>query len=295
MVLLVVEQGLAVAEVARRFMVSRPTVYKWIKRWQAGDHELKDRSSRPLTSPRRLDSIQVALIRLCRQGRLVITAIARQLGLVRSTVGRYVNALGLGRLSRLLEPVPVRRYEKLRPGQLLHLDVKKLRGFTHAGRKYIDRGGYRQRRAPRICLHVCVDDYSRYAYVELLPRENAEACCGFLSRAVAHFAALGVKVEGILTDNAKAYCSKALARLCSELELKHHRTRPYRPQTNGKAERFIRSASDEWANLYYDNSADRDERLPAWIHHYNHHRPHHALNLLPPASRMPNCQQPVET
>jgi transposase InsO family protein len=235
----------------------------------------------------------VQQIQHLREDQLNLGQIAWQLKLVRSTVWRWLVRLGLNRLPRPPREKAV-RYEAQRPGELLHLDVKKLRGFRFAGRKFIETGGRRWRGAPRQYLHVCVDSYSRYAFARILPRENAQACIQFLEQAVAHFATLGIEVQRILTDNASAYRGKQMAKATARLAIRHSFTRVRRPQTNGKAERFIRSAMTEWGYVRYENSQLRDAALPKWLDYYNYHRSHSSLKFKPPVSRL-ECKQPVET
>jgi transposase InsO family protein len=186
------------------------------------------------------------------------------------------------------------RYEAQAPGELVHIDIKKLRGFRYAGRKFIEAGGRRWRGAPRQYLHVCVDSHSRYALARTLPRENARACVQFLEQVQTHFASLGIRVQRILTDNAQAYRGKEIAAATTRLGIRHSFTRVRRPQTNGKAEHFIRTAMTEWGYIRHETSAERDHALPAWLTYYNHHRSHSALGYKPPVSR-PSCLQPVET
>jgi transposase InsO family protein len=283
-----VEQGLPVAQAARLYMVSRPTVYKWLRRWRAGDLELHDRSSRPQHCAWRLSDWQRELIVLLRLGRLLIRVIAADLQLARSTVGRWVKAAGLGRLRRLDYEPPVQRYEMSRPGELVHIDIKPLRTFAHPGRLFSDAGGKRQRGASaKQYLHVAVDAYSRYAVAAILPRQGGADCAAFMQLAQQRFAAAGITVERVLTDNGVGYRSKRVKAAMLQLGLRHSFTRVRRPQTNGKAERFIRTAGQEWAFLHYFSSTQRNAALPRWLEYYNHHRPHHALNCKPPCSRLP--------
>lgn len=264
---------------------SRSILYRWIRRYRAeGRSGLVDRSSRPKYSSGLLAAV-VESIRLLREAGHSLSQIAWRLQLVRSTVHRWLCRLGLSRLPRAVRD-EVQRYEAALPGELLHIDIKKLRGFDYAGRKFIDDGGRRLRGAPRQYLHVCVDSHSRYAFAMILLRENAEACNHFLNSAIEHFAALGVKVQRILTDNASAYRGIAMAKETRRLEIRHSFTRVRRPQTNGKAERFIRSAMTEWGYLRFESSQLRNAALPVWIQYYNHERSHSALGHKPPVSRI---------
>jgi len=288
LVSLVLDQGKSPGEVAREFRISVRTVFKWLKRYrEEGIDGLCDRSSAPWSRPRRLALGIVEQILGLRLLKLTAQAIANRLKLARSTVGIWLRRLKLSR-PRDLEPrEPVVRYERERPGDLLHLDVKKVRQFDYTGRHYIDAGGRRQRGAKLECIHVCVDDHSRYAYVEVLPRENGITSGEFLKRAVAHFKELGVQCREIMTDNGSAYCGNAFAGYVAAMGLKHIRTRVRRPQTNGKAERFIQTLSKRW--IYgqpYDNSQQRNNLLPVWLIYYNHVRPHSSLGYAPPVSRL---------
>jgi len=276
------------SRIAQSFHVSTTTVRKWLRRFQAeGFAGLADRSSRPHRSPRRLNPAQVALIRQARELGWVATKISQALNLARSTVSLWLTRLGLARLTDLRPREPVLRYEAAAPGELVHFDVKKLRGFTHPGRKFIDDGGRRLRGAPRSYLHVCIDDHSRLAFAQVLERENAQASIAFLDAALSFFSKHGVRVKRLLTDNGSAYRSKEMARAVAALKLRHSFTRVRRPQTNGKAERFIRTAMTEWGYLLFESSAQRDAALPGWLQFYNERRPHSALGFKPPASRLP--------
>ena len=296
LVSLVLEHGQHPREVAEAFRISVRTVHKWLKRFrEEGPAGLHDRSSAPRRRPRRLALDIVEEIISLRWLKLTAQAIAFRLNLARSTVGLWLRRLRMSRL-RDLEPrhhrgnvrgSRVERYERSQPGELLHLDVKKVRQFDYTGRHYIDRGGRRQRGAKLECIHVCIDDYSRYAYVEVLPRENGVTSGEFLKRAVAHYNELGVHCQEIMTDNGSAYRGNDFARYVSNLGLKHIFTRVRRPQTNGKAERFIQTLSKRWIYVQpYDSSQQRNNLLPAWMAYYNHVRPHSSLGFVPPVSRL---------
>lgn len=224
-----------------------------------------------------------------RRQRLTLVAIATQLGLSRSTVARIATAAGLNRLSKL-EPVPVyRRYERAEPGELLHLDVKKLGRIVKVGHRIT---GDRRRHHSRSStgweyLHIAIDDASRVAYAQLLPDEDASCTVAFLRAAVAYYAALNVHIKGVYTDNAKAYRGLDFAAACAQLGLRHHYTKPYTPRTNGKAERFIQTCLREWAYARaYHHSYQRRDALPTWLHGYNWHRPHMSLAGQPPINRL---------
>jgi transposase InsO family protein len=277
----------AVSDVAQAFHVSAATVFKWRRRFKAeGFLGLYDRSSRPLNSPQRLSQEQVDQIHNARRQGWVATKIAQMYQLARSTVSLWLKRLNLARLRSLRPKEPVLRYEAQAPGDLVHLDVKKLRGFKYAGRKFIEDEGRRWRGAPRQYLHVCIDDHSRIAYAQILDRENAEASIAFLHAALAFFAQLGVAVKRLLTDNGSAYRSMLFKAELPQLGIVHSFTRVRRPQTNGKAERFIRTAMEEWGYLRYENSAERAAALPAWLAYYNLQRNHSAIGHQPPASRL---------
>jgi transposase InsO family protein len=276
------------AQVARELGISIKTVNKWLGRFrERGTEGLRDLSSRPLRSPRTTDEVlRIAVVALRRQ-RLTLVAIATQLGLSRATVARIAKRSGLNRLCKL-EPAPVyRRYEKAEPGEMLHLDVKKLGRIVQVGHRIS--GDYRDRirQAGWEYLHVAIDDASRVAYAQLLPDEDADCSVAFLRAAVAYYAGLGVHIKGVYTDNAKVYRGLQFADACAQLGLRHHYTKPYTPRTNGKAERFIQTCLREWAYARaYHRSYQRRDALPSWLHGYNWHRPHMSLAGQPPIHRL---------
>jgi transposase InsO family protein len=281
-----------VAEVARAAAVTVRTVFTWLRRFrQEGFLGLYDRSSRPHRSPHRLSPVQVAAIETVRRLKWVADEIAATLLLARSTVCLWLKRLGLARLKDLEPREPVVRYEAAAPGDLLHLDVKKLRGFQHAGRKFIEAGGRRWRGAPRQYLHVCIDDHSRLAFAQIHEHEDTQISLRFLAAALEFFAQHGIKAKRILTDNGSAYRSLETARAMRQLGLKHSFTRVRRPQTNGKAERFIRTSMERWGYKRFENSAQRDAALPAWLDLYNYSRPHRSLGGNPPIYRVKQCEQ----
>lgn len=289
MVLRVRDQGWSVGRAAEAAGVSRKTVYTWAKRYeQDGPAGLEDRSSRPRHSPNQLSWKVVERIRRLRKRRFTGREIAERLKLARSTVGDWLRRLGLGKLKALEPKEPVIRYERKRPGELLHVDTKKLGRIQGVGHRI---HGNRRRRARGVgweFLHVCIDDHSRVAYVEVLPDERAITVTAFVRRACAWFHALGVTVEGIMTDNGSGYRSKLFARLLSDLGVRHLFTRPYTPKTNGKAERFIQTALREWAyRRAYRSSAGRRAVLPTFQRRYNRCRRHSAIGDKPPFSRLP--------
>lgn len=284
----VLEEGWKVAEAAAAAGVSERTVYRWVARWRAGDRALRDRSSAPKRIPRRTPASIEAVVERLRRLRMTSTHIAAALNMAVSTVGAILARLGLNRLSRLAPPEPPNRYERRHPGELIHLDVKKLGKFSRPGHRATGDRMIRNRGAGWEFVHVAVDDCSRLAYVEVLPDERATTTVAYLRRAHRWFARHGIHIERILSDNGPNYRARALAQLCAELGIRQRFTRPYRPRTNGKAERFIQTLLREWAYAArYPSSNKRLRALPAWVDYYNHQRPHGALSHRPPASRLP--------
>ncbi len=280
--------GRARGAVAAELGVSIRTAAKWVKRYQdLGAEGLKDRSSRPHRSPQATDEVLRSAVVALRRQRLTLITIAAQLSLSRATVARIAKAAGLNRLSKL-EPAPVyRRYERAEPGELLHLDIKKLGRIVKVGHRITANRADRSRHAGWDYLHVAIDDASRVAYAQILPDEDASCCAAFLRAAVAYYAGLGVRIKGVYTDNGKAYRGRDFASTCNLLGLTHQYTRPYTPRTNGKAERFIQSSLREWAYARaYGNSNQRCNALPQWLHGYNWHRPHTSLAGQPPVRRL---------
>jgi len=302
MVLLVIEEGLTLAEAAEAAGVSVRTAGKWVRRYRAeGEAGLLDRSS----APRRVHNVtpagRVEAIAALRHVRMTGPEIAEILGMATSTVSAVLLRIGLGRLSRLGPEEPVRRYERSRPGELLHIDVKKLgrigphgaghralgRGWARRGARRNDAAGVRRLQTGWERVHVCVDDATRLAYAEVLPDEKAATAVGFLRRALAFYRSHGIRVEGVMTDNGSAYVSVAHAAACRALGIRHLRTRPRRPQTNGKAERFIRTMLHEWAYAaVYGSSPERAAALSGWLERYNYRRRHGALGHRPPIQRL---------
>ncbi|MEX2254734.1 MAG: IS481 family transposase [Acidimicrobiia bacterium] len=288
----VLEERWRIAEVAAAFGVSERTAYRWLARWRAGDRELLDRSSVPKHSPRRTPRVVEVLIEQLRRLRMTSTRIAAELEMAVSTVGVVLKRLGLNRLSRLEPPEPPNRYERRRPGELIHVDIKKLGRFRRAGHRVTGRavpGAHAGKgRQGWDCVHVAIDDYSRVAYVEVLPDETAATCIAFLDRAIDWFAERAVRVERVMSDNGSGYVSRAFAAACARHRIRHLRTRPYRPRTNGKAERFIQTLQREWAYaVRYETSDHRTLALGPWIEYYNRRRPHSALGHRAPATRLP--------
>jgi transposase InsO family protein len=286
-----IESGMPVRRAAADAGVSERTAHRWLRRWRSGDRELSDRSSAPRRCPHRLAAVQLERIEELRRQRLTGPAIARALGLARSTVGLVLRRLGLNRLA-LLEPrPPVIRYERERPGEMLHLDIKSLGRFERIGHRISGNrtGQSRSRGIGWDHLHVAIDDASRLAYTEVLPSLGREDATAFLTRALDWFARLGVKVERVMTDNGSAYRSKLFAHALQRAGVRHVRTRPYTPRTNGKAERFIQTALREWAYARpYPSSDHRNQAVGLWTDAYNLTRPHAGIAGIPPFQRLNN-------
>ena len=295
-----VERGWTLTKAAEAAEVSVRTARKWVRRHSAeGEPGLLDRSSRPHSSPGATPEERVQLIALLRRStQMTGTEIAEVLAMPITTVQGILTRIGLGKRSRL-DSEQVVRYERERPGELVHVDVKKLGriergagkrvmgGHSHYTGQFTDAAGRVRRKAGWEFCHVAIDDFSRLVYVEVLDDERATTAVGFLRRALSFFAARGVRVERVMTDNGSAYVSIAHAVSCRALGVKHLRTRPRRPQTNGKAERFIRTMLDGWAyGRIYGSSQERREALAGWLDFYNRRRPHGALARRPPVSRL---------
>jgi transposase InsO family protein len=288
----------SVATAAEAAGVSDRTAYRWLARWrQEGDRGLLDRSSRPHRSPRRLPERLVELIRRLRRLRMTAAEIAEILGLALSTVSLWLKRIGLGKRSRLEPLEPPNRYERRHPGELVHVDIKQLgrisahgAGHRMLGHRKSQRGSHHRARTTRFeYVHVMVDDYSRLAYAEVLPALTAGYAIAFMRRALAWFAEHGVQTKAVMTDNGSAYVAHAHRKALAELGLKHLRIKPYRPRTNGKAERFIQTLLNEWAYArIYGSSTERTHALPLFLDRYNFRRPHGSLSHQPPASRLNN-------
>jgi len=283
----VIEQGWTLKATAAAFHVSAKTVAKWVARYRGqGVAGLADRSSRPRRLRRPTQAEQVARAGALRRQRWTGIRIAQATGLSPATVSRILRRLRLNRLADLEPAPPVQRYEHAAPGDLLHLDIKKLGRFSAPGARIHGDLSRRTRGLGWDYLHVAIDDHSRISFAQILPRENGPCAAAFLDAALAYFHSLGIAVRRLLTDNGPCYRSLAFSRLCHKLQLKHRRTRPYTPRTNGKAERFIQTAIREWAYAHaYSNSQQRERHLIPWLHQYNWHRPHASLNQQPPISR----------
>jgi transposase InsO family protein len=297
MVVRVVEHGWSLTKAAEAAEVSERTCSKWVARYRAeGEGGLRDRSSAPRSIPHRTPADRTELIEALRRLRMTGAEIALVLSMPLSTVSAVLARVGLGKLSRIDPPEPPNRYERRHAGELIHVDVNKLgriRGAGHrvtghrASQKKTRSHGKRTGVAGWEFVHVCVDDATRLAYVEVLDDEKGPTAAGFLRRAVAFYAAHGITVERVMSDNGGCYRSVAHAVVCRALGLKHLRTRPYRPRTNGKAERFIRTLLAGWAyGPIYGSSRERTAALDGWLWTYNHRRPHGALSHKPPITRL---------
>lgn len=288
MVQSIVEGRLTPVKAAAAAGVSPPTARKWYGRYLVdGEAGLSDHSSCPRSSPNKIKPEKAVAIVELRRRRLTQARIAQSLGVSKSTVGRVLKVAGLSRLSDLEPSEPVVRYEHAQPGDMVHIDTKKLgriermsHRVTGNRRDSVDGAGWE-------FLFVAVDDHSRVGFTDLYPDERKASAVQFLSNTVAYFRSLGVRVRRVLTNNGSAFRSQAFARACRRLGIKHKFTRAYRPQTNGKAERFIQSALREWAyGIPYNHSSERADMLDRWIHHYNWHRPHQGINDVPPTTRL---------
>ena len=284
----VLEQGWSLAAAAEAAGVSERTAWKWVDRYRSeGEAGLEDRRSAPKRVPSRTPAEREELILQLRELRFTSPEIAETLGMPLSTVGAVLSRHGLGKLPRPQPDEPANSYERPRPGELVHIDVKKLGRIGRPGHRV---NGDRRTRSRGIgweYVHVAIDDATRLVYVEVLDDEKAVTAVGFLRRAVAHFAAFGIRVERLMTDNGPAYRATIHALACKALGIKHLRTRPYRPRTNGKAERFIRTLLELWAYPYtYAHERERTAALPAALDSYNRFRRHRALGGLTPLQRV---------
>jgi transposase InsO family protein len=291
MVVRVVEERWSVTQAAAAAGVSDRTCSKWVRRYRAeGEAGLLDRSSAPRSIPHRTPDELVELIAMLRRLRMTGAEIALCLTMALSTVSAILTRIGLGKLSRLEPPEPPNRYERRHPGELIHVDVKKLgRIRGGAGHRMLGRGPGRHggKGAGWDYVHVCVDDATRLAYVEVLADEQATTVVAFLRRAIAFYRRHGITVQRVMTDNGSGYRSALHTLACRALKIRHLRTRPYRPRTNGKAERFIRTLLAGWAyGAIYASSAERAAALDGWIWTYNHRRPHGALSHKTPIARL---------
>ncbi len=285
----VLVQGLRVEEAAHAAGVSVRTAYKWLKRFkEEGAAGLFDRSSRPHACPHATPQAVVNEVLERRRARQSYHQIAQQLPVAPSTVARLLRRAGLHRLAELEPARPENRYEHPQPGDLLHLDIKKLARFRQPGHRVT---GNRQINSDGVgweYVHLAIDDHSRVAFGSIEPDERGSSACRALIQALRYYRGLGVRFERVLTDNGACYRSRRFRRLVRRLGLRHLRTRPYTPRTNGKAERLVQTTLREWAYARaYDTSAQRAEAFAPWLHHYNWHRPHASLGYNPPISRIP--------
>lgn len=288
-----IEAGAPVSQVAREAGISRQTAYKWLRRWRAGDLTLDDRAPVAKFQPRRVPhAIERAVEELRRVRRLLAWQIARTLGLARSTVIKVLRRLGLSRLSSLELPELKVRYEYAEPGQLVHIDIKKLGKFAEVGHRIHGDRRHKSRYIGWEYVYVCIDDASRIGYVEIRSREDRTNAAMFMRNAIMWFATLGISIERVLSDNGKVFRCFDFLTVLNQHEIRHLRTRPYRPCTNGKAERFIQTLLREWAYaIAYETSEARKAALPAWLDYYNQERPHSALKQQAPLLRLGACKQ----
>jgi len=286
----VMEGGSSKAAAARAFHTTPKTVAKWVARFRAeGAAGLQDRPSRPHSSPGQTPLATCERVEALRRQRHTGEQIAAEVGVSAATVSRVLKRLGLNRLSALEPAEPVRRYERAAPGEILHIDIKKLGKFNRIGHRITgDRTGQSKTRGIGWeYVHLAIDDHSRLAYSEILPDETRGSCLRFLFNALRFFRSLGVKVERVMTDNGSSFRSRRYAKALRRLKIKHLRTKPYTPKTNGKAERFVQTSLREWAYARaYDTSQQRAAELPIWLHRYNWHRPHGSIGAKPPISRL---------
>lgn len=268
--------------------VSEPTARKWLGRFLSGGVDaLRDASSKPHVSPRAISPAKALAIVELRKRRMIQSKIATSLGVSNSTVSRVLQRAGMAKLSDLDEKEPVVRYEHHAPGDLLHIDTKKLARIERASHRVTGNRRDSVAGAGWEMLFIAIDDHARVAYTEMAPDEKAPAAVAFLRAAIAYYAGLGVKIQRLLTDNGAAFRSHVFRQACEELGIRHKFTRAYRPQTNGKAERFIQSALREWAyGTTYNHSKERTVELKRWEHHYNYHRPHAGIGGVPPMTRI---------
>ena len=277
-----------IGQAARTYGVTSATVRKWLGRFLAqGEPGLADASSRPGVSPRAIAPAKALAIVELRRKRLTQLRIAQALDVSASTVSRVLARAGLSRLADLEPAEPVVRYEHTAPGDLLHIDIKKLGRILRPSHRVTGNRRDKVEGAGWDFVFVAIDDHARVAFTDILPDERIPSAMQFLHDAVSYYARLGVTIKRLLTDNGSALRSRAFAALCRQLGIQHRFTRPYRPQTNGKAERFIQSALREWAYAYtYQNSQHRADAMKSWLHYYNWHRPHQGIGRAVPISRL---------
>jgi len=289
-----IQGGMPVTGAAEAAGISRRTAFKWKARYrEAGEAALVDRSSRPRRMPRQAHPDRVEEVIRLRRRRSTGPQIAARVGLSTATVARILARHGLSRLKSLEPKEPVVRYQRERPGELIHVDIKKLGRIGRVGHRIHGDRTTRVRGIGWEFVHVAIDDASRLAYAEVLPNERSPSSTGFLRRSVAWFQSRGLRVQAVMSDNGSCYVSHRFKATCQKLQLRHLRTRPYRPRTNGKAERFIQTLLREWAyKRPYSTSIQRTDRLPRYLNHYNLRRPHAAFNKRTAAQRL--SEQPLE-
>ena len=291
MVRAVVDRGVSKAAAARKFNTTPKTVAKWVERFRRkGVDGLRDRSSRPLSSASQTPQATCDAVEALRRQRYTGKQIAAEVGVSQSTVSRILKRRGLNKLSALEPAEPIRRYEREKAGELIHLDIKKLGRIGSVGHRITGRQPGMVNRHHGIgweFVHVCIDDASRVAFVQVMADQRKESAVAFLEAAVAYYASLGLRIERVMTDNGSCYRSRTFQAACKRLGLRQIFTRPYTPKTNGKAERFIQTALREWAYARaYQNSDQRSAELLTWLHRYNWHRPHSSLKANTPISRL---------
>jgi transposase InsO family protein len=284
---IVILEGVKINAAAARFSVSTKTAAKWVGRYRhSGAAGLADLSSRPHRSPRQICSLLVEKVLVLRRGHMPGYEIARRTGLSPASVSRILRRARLSRWRDLNPPPPVQRYEHPRPGDMLHLDIKGMTRFSEVSLRGDGRLRGKSKHPGFLALHVAIDDHSRMAFTQMLPDQKADTTISFLNSAVAFFATHGIGVRALLTDNGSSYRSQQFRQACLKMQIRHQRTRPYTPRTNGKAERFIQTALREWAYAkHWTDSEQRDLSLQPWTDYYNRERPHGSLNYKPPISR----------
>ena len=285
----VIEGGSSKAAAARAFHATPKTVAKWVARFRAeGVAGLQDRSSRPRSSPSQTGPAACERVEALRRQRYTGEQIAAEVGVSAATVSRILKRLGLNRLAALEPAEPIRRYERAAPGEIVHIDIKKLGKFNRIGHRITGgRIGQSKSRRGWEYVHLAIDDHARLAYSEILPDEKRTSCLRFLFNALRFFRGFGVRVERIMTDNGSSFRSHRYAKALRRLRIKHLRTKPYTPRTNGKAERFVQTSLREWAYARaYSTSQHRAAELPIWLHRYNWHRPHGGIGAKPPISKI---------
>jgi transposase InsO family protein len=291
----VLQEGWTLAGAARAVGLSRTCARRWLQRYLAeGDTGLQDRSSRPRRSPARTCAKLEQRVLALRRTRLVAVAIGHELGIARSTVGAILRRHGLSRLRSLDPKPPIVRYERSKPGELLHLDTKKLGRIKGVGHRIHGDRSIKTRGIGWEYAHIAIDDFTRLSYVEVLPDETGATAADFYLRALRFFERKGIQVERVMTDNGSCYKSSLFEAICVERSIRHIWTRPYTPRTNGKAERLVQTLLREWAYVRaYTSSKQRTRYLSTWVRHYNRARPHAGIGGVPPMARLRRWKQPA--